>query len=95
MKYNDLINELLDLLDKNQDIKNIKVLKEELLKDKSFQEKMDMYHLTKTVNNKQKLLENHLYLKYLKCESNINFLIQDIKNNFNVFNTRKCHNESN
>ena len=34
MEYNDLINELLDLLDKNKEIRRIKELKNKLLQDK-------------------------------------------------------------
>lgn len=95
MKYNDLINELLNLLDENQDIKKIKDLKKTLLEDDEFQKELETYHLIKTVEQKKKLFQNTNYLEYLKSESNILFLIQDIKNKFSEFNNRKCSNESN
>ena len=94
MKYNDLINELLDLLDQNEDIKKIKELKNVLLNDKKLQSDLENYHLVKTIENKQRLLNNQNYLEYLKSETNINFLIQDIKNNF-ILSNRKCYDESN
>ena len=94
MKYNDLINELLDLLDQNEDIKKIKTIKETLLNNKELQIDLEEYHFVKTIENKKKLLDNKDYLEYLKCETNINFLIQDIKNNF-ILSNRKCHDESN
>ena len=89
MKYNDLLNELLDLLDQNEDIIKIKKLKKKLLEDNSLKDDLDNYRLYKTSNNKKKLLSNPNYLEYLKYESNINFLIQDIKSSFN-FLKRKC-----
>ena len=89
MKYNDLLNELFDLLDQNEDIIKIKKLKKKLLEDKSLKSDLDNYRLYKTSNNKKKLLSNINYLEYLKYESNINFLIQDIKSSFN-FTKRKC-----
>lgn len=89
MKYNDLLNELFDLLDQNEDIIKIKKLKKKLLEDTCLKSDLDNYRLYKTSNNKKKLLSNINYLEYLKCESNINFLIQDIKSSFN-FTKRKC-----
>ena len=90
MKYNDLINELLDLLDKNEDIKKIKILKENLLKDNVFLKQLDDYKLFKTVEKKQKLFENKDYKEYLIRENNINLLILNIKNKFNIISSRKC-----
>ena len=85
MEYNDLLNELLDLLDENIDIKNIKSLKKKLMKDKSFQENLALYHEQKSVDDKKKLYENK---DYLKLETEINLLIQNIKKEFKVFNSR-------
>ena len=94
MKYNDLLNELMDLLDENPDIKKMKRLKNDLINDTTFQSLIQKYKIEKTVSNKVKLYENSKYLEYLKCENNINLLIQDIKRKFNVFNNRKCYHES-
>ena len=76
MKYNDLINELLDLLDKNDDIKKIKELKEKLVKDNSLSEDIKLYQLTKSIDLKKKLFGHHDYLEYLTLENNLIFLIQ-------------------
>ena len=95
MKYNDLINELLNLLDENDDIKKIKNLKVRLFKNNSLQDDLNTYHLTKSIEIKKKLFENSDYLEYLNIENNLNFLIHDIKNKFNVLNDRKCSSESN
>lgn len=95
MKYNDLINELLDLLDKNSDIKNIKILKNKLINDKELKSNIENYQITKSIEIKKKLFQNSDYLNYLKYENNLNLLIHDIKNKFVIFNNRKCNNESN
>ena len=95
MKYNDLINELLNLLDENDDIKKIKVLKEKLINDKSLEENLNDYHLTKSITTKKKLFENQDYLEYLTIENNLNFLIHDIKTKFSKLYDRKCNHESN
>ncbi len=88
MEYNDLINELLDLLDKNKEIRRIKELKNKLLQDKTLKKEIENYKLTKNVNDKKKLYENKDYLEYLKLETEINLLIQNIKKEFKVFNSR-------
>ena len=90
MKYNELINELFDILDNNYDVIKIKDLKNKLIKDKNFINSLEDYRLVKTINNKKKLYENKDYLEYLKSETNINILIQNIKNKFSIFNNRKC-----
>ena len=90
MKYNDLINELMDLLDKNEDICKIKSLKNSLLNDKDFMNQLNYYKLNPSIESKKKLFSNLNYKTYLECEENINFLIFKIKDKFKIFNSRKC-----
>lgn len=90
MKYNDLINEFLNLLDKDDNIIKIKKLKNNLINNKSFLKELEEYRLYKNVDNKKKLYQNKDYNEYLKCENNINLLILNIRNKFNIFNSRKC-----
>lgn len=94
MKYNDLINTFFDELDNLDSIKEIKVLKIELLNNKELLNDLDNYHLMKTVTLKQKLYEYPLYVRYLSLEVSINLLIQDIKRKLD-FTDRKCLHESN
>ena len=94
MKYNDLINTFFDELDNLDSIKEIKVLKIELLNNKELLKDLDNYHLMKTVDLKQKLYEYPLYVRYLSLEVSINLLIQDIKKKLD-FTDRKCLHESN
>ena len=90
MEYNELINELLDELDKNLDIKNIKNLKTKLLNNLDFLNEIENYKLVKNIDNKKKLLNNQDYLEYLKSETNINLLILSIKDKFKIFKNREC-----
>ena len=84
MKYNDLINEFITLLDNNSDIKNIKTLKENLKNNSNFLKDLDKYHQEPNSLNKRKLYENSDYVNYLKSETNIMILLQDIKLSFGV-----------
>ena len=83
MKYNDLINELMDLLDKDEDIIKVKELKKELLNDSPFLCALKNYKLEKNINNKKILFDNPKYLEYLNSTNNINMLILEIKKKFN------------
>ena len=89
MKYNDLLNELFDLLDENQDIKRIKTLKSKLINNLELKNNLSLYKETRSIESKKKLYENQDYVKYLESENNIRLLIADIKKKFN-FTNRKC-----
>ncbi len=74
------INELLDLLDQNENIKEIEVLKSKISKEtinliKEYQEKP-------SIELKNKILSDPDYKKYLECETNINYLIMNINKKF-------------
>ena len=74
------INELLDLLDQNENIKEIEVLKNKISK-----ETMDLikeYQDNPSVELKNKILSDKDYKKYLECETNINYLIMNINKKF-------------
>lgn len=90
MKYNELINELLDLLDKNEDIIKIKKIKKELQEDKNLIKQIQEYQLTKDINLKKELYQNPTYQEYLQAETNINYLILAIKKAWQIFSNRKC-----
>ena len=70
------INELLDLLDQNENIKEIEVLKNNISK-----ETIDLikeYQENPSIELKEKILSDKDYKKYLECETNINYLIMNI-----------------
>ena len=95
MEYNNLINELLDLLDENKNIKEIRKLKKDILDDISLKKDIENYHLVNTIENKKKLYKNLNYVKYLEYENQINFLIYEIKSQFNQLKTSRCYHENN
>ncbi len=86
MEYNDLINNLLDNLDNLEVVKEIKKLKKNLVKNQLLINDINTYRLVKTIKNKEKLYQYPDYVKYLKCETEINLLINNIKKKFNFFN---------
>ena len=74
------IDELLDLLEKNDNIKEISELKNKISEDtikliKEYQEKP-------SIELKNKILSDPNYKKYLECETNINYLIMNINKKF-------------
>ena len=95
MKYNDLINDLLDLLDENENIREIKKIKKSIALDNNLKNDLENYRLLRTVDAKKKLYVYPNYVKYLECENQIRFLIQDIKNKFIIFNNKRCYHENN
>ena len=90
MELNYLIDDLLSLLDENKDIKKIKEIKSILVNDSNFMELLNNYKENNSIDNKKRLYENNDYLNYLKSETNINLLILEIKNKFNIYNDRNC-----
>ena len=74
------LNELLDLLDQNENIKEI-----EGLKNKISKETIDLikeYQDNPSIELKEKILSDKDYRKYLECETNINYLIMNINKKF-------------
>lgn len=75
---NEKLNELIDLLDKNLDIKNIKEIK-----NKITQEEINLindYRQNKTIESKNKIYKDKLLHSYIESELNINYLIMNINN---------------
>lgn len=78
MKLNILLNELMDLLDNNPDIKKINELKNNI--DNDTLELINEYRINPSVSNKKRLFNNSFYIEYIKSESNLNYLIMEINN---------------
>lgn len=89
MEYNKLINELLDILDKDENIIKIKKLKNKLLNDNNLLENIRSVNNNPSIESKKKLFNNFDYKEYLKLESNINLIILSIKQKMN-FSSRSC-----
>ena len=74
------INELLDLLDQNENIKKIEVLKNNI--SSSTISLIREYQENPSIELKEKILSDKDYKKYLECETNINYLIMNINKKF-------------
>ena len=89
MEYNNLINELLDILDKDENIIKIKELKNKLLNDNKLLEDIKNVNNSPSIESKKNLFNNSDYKEYLRLESNINLIILSIKQKLN-FSSRSC-----
>ena len=74
------INELLDLLDQNNNIKEIESLRKNISKETM--ELIKEYQDNPSIELKNKILSDPNYKKYLECETNINYLIMNINKKF-------------
>ena len=89
MNIDKLLEELIELLDKEENIKKIDKLKSKITDEEI--KLINEYRNNPTIENKKKLYENKIINEYLTCESNINYLIMEINNKF-----KRSHNcESN
>ncbi len=86
MEINKKLNELLDLLDREENIKKIKILKKEITEKEL--ELINNYRLNPNINNKKRLYNNKVINEYVTCESNINYLIMEINQKFK--RSKKC-----
>ena len=89
MEYNNLINELLDILDKDENIIKIKELKNKLLNDNKLLEDIKNVNNNPSIESKKNLFNNNDNKEYLRLESNINLIILSIKQKLN-FSSRSC-----
>ena len=74
------INELLDLLDQNENIKEIEELRKKI--SPSTIKLIKEYQENPSIELKEKILADSNYKKYLECETNINYLIMQINQKF-------------
>lgn len=74
------IDELIELLDQNDNIKEIENLKNKISSDtiKLIKE----YQENPSIELKNKILADPNYKKYLECETDINYLIMNINKKF-------------
>ena len=86
MNINNKLNELFDLLDKEENIKKIERLKKKITKEEI--SLINNYRINPTIESKKKIYDNEVISDYLICESNINYLIMEINNCFK--RSKKC-----
>lgn len=76
---NKKLDELIELLDNNKNIKDIERLKKEI--PESLLKEIEEYRLNPTSENKTKLYSNPFYKEWINTEQNINYIIMNISKN--------------
>ena len=88
MELDKLLNELIMLLDNNSNIKKIDEIKKNI--NKETLDLINEYRMNPSVNNKKKLYQDKVFLEYIECESNINYLIMEINQKFKLSRGKSC-----
>lgn len=88
MELDKLLDELILLLDNNPKIKKIDEIKKKI--NKETLDLINEYRLNPSVSNKKKLYNDKVFLEYLECESNINYLIMGINQKFKLSRGKSC-----
>ena len=76
------LNELYNLLDNLDCIKNIERIKKNIPDD--LIKLINNFRDNPTIENKIKLYKNEIFLEYIKNETELNYLIMEINNKFKV-----------
>lgn len=74
------LDELYNLIDNLDCVKNIENIKNNINRD--LIELINNYRLVPTIENKKKLYQNNTFLEYIKNETELNYLIMHINNKF-------------
>jgi len=88
MKLDKLLDELILLLDNNSNIKKIDEIKKNI--NKETLDLINEYRMNPSVSNKKKLYQDKVFLEYIECESNINYLIMVINQKFKLSRGKSC-----
>lgn len=88
MELDKLLNELIMLLDNNPNIKKMDEIKKNI--NKETLDLINEYRMNPSVNNKKKLYQDKVFLEYIECESNINYLIMAINQKFKLSRGKSC-----
>lgn len=88
MKLDKLLDELIVLLENNDYIKQMSLIKKKI--DKETLDLINNYRINPSVINKKKLYNNEVFREYIECETNINYLIMNINNKFKLIRGKCC-----
>ena len=88
MKLDKLLDELILLLDNNSNIKKMNEIKKNI--NKETLDLINEYRMNPSVSNKKKLYQDKVFLEYIECESNINYLIMVINQKFKLSRGKSC-----
>lgn len=100
-EINDQINNLIEILDKDERIIKLKKKKETLISNQTLIKDLEKLRNLDIYSNeykqlKQKLFENPDFIEFKQLENEINLLILEINQKLNTLtNERSCDNENN
>lgn len=86
------MNNLIDELDNNKSIINIKRLNKRISEDKELLLMIERYRNNRDINIKKDIINNSLFREYKEEERNVNFIILEINKRLRNINSKgKCH----
>jgi len=88
MELDKLLDELIEVLDNNSNIKKMNEIKKNI--NKETLDLINEYRMNPSVSNKKKLYHDKVFLEYIECESNINYLIMTINQKFKLSRGKSC-----
>jgi len=88
MELDKLLDELIEVLDNNSNIKKMNEIKKNI--NKETLDLINEYRMNPSVSNKKKLYQDKVFLEYIECESNINYLIMVINQKFKLSRGKSC-----
>lgn len=85
------INQLKEILDETEIVKNYKKIQKEVLSNKEILKLIEKYEYTKDERIKEQIINNNLYKKYKREEAELNILILEINSKLKeIIKKDKC-----
>ncbi|MBR2678133.1 MAG: YlbF family regulator [Bacilli bacterium] len=86
------VDNLIDAIDNTKQVKEIKTVNEEIMKDKKLLDLIKKYNETYDDKIKKQILENKLFSDYKDKETELNILILDINSKLKKISSKgKCN----
>lgn len=86
------VDNLIDAIDNTKQVKEIKTVNEEIMKDKKLLDLIKKYNETYDDKIKKQILENKLFSEYKDKETELNILILDINSKLKKISSKgKCN----
>lgn len=86
------LDNLIDILDKNEHIKKIKELNKKIEDDKDLVELIKKYQDTKDEKTKEQIINNSLFSKYKIEETEVNLIIMNINSKLKkITSSKECN----
>ena len=85
------VNELKEELNNTKEVKDLKKINNEIMKDKNLLEDIKHYNETQDEKIKERIINNKLFREYKHNENEVNFLILEINKKLKEINgSRSC-----